>query len=73
MKVYVNNKAVHIYAGMTVRHALLTAGVLEQIKASQKIFDEWGNEVGLDGALEEGARIYMRKGQVHKDQGSGAK
>ncbi len=60
MKVYVNNQAVHIYAGMTVRHALLTAGVLEELKASKKVYDEWGNEVGLDGVLTEGARIYVR-------------
>ena len=60
MKVYVNNQAVHIYAGMTVRHALLTAGVLEELKASKKVYDEWGNEIGLDGALTEEARIYIR-------------
>jgi hypothetical protein len=60
MKVYVNNRAVHIYAGMTVRHALLTAGVLEELKASKKVYDEWGNEIGLDGILTEEARIYTR-------------
>ena len=60
MKVYVNNQAVHIYAGMTVRHALLTAGVLEELKASKKVYDEWGNEIGLDGVLTEEARIYIR-------------
>jgi len=60
MKVYVNNQAVHIYAGMTVRHALLTAGVLEELKSSKKVYDEWGNQIGLDGVLAEGARIYIR-------------
>jgi hypothetical protein len=60
MKVYVNNQAVQVYAGMTVRHALLTAGLLEELKASKKIYDEWGNEVGLDGALTEGAKIFIR-------------
>jgi hypothetical protein len=60
MKVYVNNQAVHIYAGMTVRHALLTAGVLEELKASKRVYDEWGNEIGLDGALTEGAKIYIK-------------
>jgi len=60
MKVFVNNQAVHIYAGMTVRHALLTAGLLEELKASKKVYDEWDNEIGLEGALEEGARIYIR-------------
>jgi len=60
MKVYVDNQAVHIYKGMTVRHALLTAGLLEELKAPKKIYDEWGNEIGLDGALTENAKIYIR-------------
>ncbi|MFZ2198016.1 MAG: hypothetical protein WAV13_09810, partial [Thermodesulfovibrionales bacterium] len=60
--VYVNNQVVHIYAGMTVRHALLTAGVLEDLKISKKkVYDEWGNEIGLDGVLTEEARIYVRE------------
>lgn len=63
MKVYVNNQAVHIYAGMTVRHALLTVGVPEDLDASKKkVYDEWGNEVGLEGVLTEEARIYIRAG-----------
>ena len=63
MKVYVNNQVVHIYAGMTVKHALLTAGVLEDLKVSKKkVYDEWGNEIGLDGVLTEEARIYVREG-----------
>jgi hypothetical protein len=60
MKVYVNNQAINIYAAMTVRHALLTAGVMEELKAPKKVYDEWGNEIGLDGALTEEARIYIR-------------
>jgi len=61
MKVYVNNQAVHIYAGMTVRHALLTAGVLEELMvSSKKVYDEWGNEIGLDGALTEEEKIFIR-------------
>ena len=63
MKVYVNNQAVYIYTGMTVRHALLTAGVLEELKAlKKKVYDEWGNEIGLEGVLIEEARIYIREG-----------
>lgn len=60
MKVYVNNQALHIYAGMTVRHALLTAEVLEELKDAKKVYDEWGNEIGLDGVLTEEERIYVR-------------
>ncbi len=59
MKVYVNDKPVDILPGMTVRHALLSSGLLSEIGHS-KIYDEWGNEIGLDGALIEGMKIYVR-------------
>lgn len=58
MKVYVDNSAVFVSEGMTVRHALLAAGRLEK----EKMFiirDEWGNEVGLDGALHEGRKLFV--------------
>jgi len=45
---------------MTVKHALISAGVLKQIEASKKAYDEWENEIGLDGALSEGMKIYVR-------------
>ena len=45
---------------MTVRHALISAGLLQEI-GSKKVYDEWGNEVGLDGALAEGNRIFVRR------------
>jgi hypothetical protein len=45
---------------MVVKHALLNAGLLKEIEASKKVVDEWGNEIGLDGALSEGARIFVR-------------
>lgn len=60
MTVYVNDKPVDIVPGMTVKHALLSAGLLDEVNASKKAFDEWGNEIGLDGALSEGAKIYVR-------------
>jgi len=59
MKVYVNQKPVEILPGMTVRHALVSAGLLRQMEVSKKVYDEWGNELGLDGALSEGMRIYV--------------
>jgi len=58
--VYVNQKSVDILPGMTVKHALISAGLLKEIKASKKVYDEWGNELGLDGALSEGMRIYVK-------------
>lgn len=60
MTVYVNDTQVDIFPGMTVKHALLSAGLLDGIDASKRVFDEWGNEIGLDGALSEGAKIYVR-------------
>jgi hypothetical protein len=59
MTVYVNDKPVDIFPGMTVKHALLSAGLLDKIDASKRVFDEWGNEIGLDGALSEGAKVYV--------------
>ncbi|MBI5101988.1 MAG: hypothetical protein HZB33_09175 [Nitrospirae bacterium] len=55
-----NDLAVCIFEAMTVRHALLKAGVLDGLETSKKVYDEWGNEIGLDGALTEGSRIYAR-------------
>jgi hypothetical protein len=60
MTVYVNDKPFDIFQGMTVKHALLRAGLLKEIDASKRVLDEWGNEIGLDGALSEGAKIYLK-------------
>jgi len=57
MKVYVDNQPVFAAEGMTVRHALLAAGFRDGL---DKILvrDEWGNEVGLDGALHNGQKLF---------------
>jgi hypothetical protein len=60
MRVYVNNIACDLLPGMTVRHALIKAGILDEKEPSQKVFDEQGNEIGLDGALSEGEKIYLQ-------------
>ncbi|MGC2063945.1 MAG: hypothetical protein WA610_13285 [Thermodesulfovibrionales bacterium] len=61
MNILVNDCTVSLYPPtITVRHALLTAGLLEEVEAGKKVYDEWGNETGLDGALAEGAKIYVR-------------
>lgn len=60
MRVYVNDKPVDLLPGMTVRHALIGAGLLKEIERSKKAYDEWGNEIGLDGALAEGMRVYLK-------------
>jgi hypothetical protein len=61
MRVYVDNDAIDLLPGMTVRHALLQAGHLKEVETGKKIYDEWGNEIGLDGALSEGAKIFVRE------------
>jgi hypothetical protein len=60
MKVYVDDKPINIFPGMTVRHALIQGGVLEKIACGKKVYDEWGNEVGQDGELLEGTKLYLR-------------
>lgn len=62
MKVFVNHKPVEVLHGMTVRHALTSAGLLKEIENSKKVYDEWGNELGLDGALFEGMEIFIKQG-----------
>lgn len=59
MKVFVNHKPIEVLPGMMVKHALIGAGLLKEIEDSKKVYDEWGNELGLDGALSEGMKIYV--------------
>lgn len=60
MRVYVNNQAVNILPGMTVKHALTQSGLLAEVKSGKKAFDEWDNEIGFDGALSEGMKIFVK-------------
>jgi hypothetical protein len=60
MIVCVNDETVRIFPGMTVRHVLIKAGLISGIESGQKVLDEWGNEIGLDGSVEEGMKIYVR-------------
>jgi len=58
MQVYVNGRPVTLAPGMRVRHALTAAGFTLK-EPGLLVRDEWGNEIGLDGALGEGARIFV--------------
>ncbi len=60
MKIYVNDKPARLLPGMTVKHALFQGGSLEKLEQGKKVYDEWANELGLDGALSEGAKIFVR-------------
>lgn len=60
MKVFVNDIPVDVLPGMTVKHALISVGLLKEIENSKKAYDGWGDELGLEGALSEGMKIYIR-------------
>jgi hypothetical protein len=60
MRVYVNQKPVDLVPGMQVRHALIGAGQMPAIAAGLKVYDAWGHEIGLDGALTDGMKIFVK-------------
>jgi hypothetical protein len=60
MRVYVNNEPLELLPGMTVRHALIKAELLKEVEAGRKVYDEWGNELGLAGALAADMKIWVK-------------
>jgi hypothetical protein len=60
MKVYINKQPLELLPGMKIKHALINAGLLEEIITGKKVYDEWSHEVGLDGALTEGMTLWVR-------------
>jgi hypothetical protein len=60
MRVYVNNEPLELLPGMTVKHALIKAGLLKEIESGRKVYDDWGNEIGLAGALSEDLKIWVK-------------
>jgi hypothetical protein len=60
MKIFVNDQEVTLGPGMTVKHALTAAGLIDEIEKGKKVYDEMGNEIGLGGAITEEARIYVK-------------
>jgi hypothetical protein len=60
MKVFVNDQEITMMPGMKVRHALMSADLLKDVASGKRICDEYDNEIGLDGALGEGSRIYVK-------------
>ena len=59
MKIWLNDQPVDLLKGMTVHHALIQADLVKALEKGKKVYDEWGNEVGLDGAVEEGQRFKV--------------
>jgi hypothetical protein len=60
MRVYVNEKPVDLVPGMQVKHALIRAGQMSAIDAGLKVYDAWGHEVGLEGALADDMKIFVK-------------
>ena len=60
MRVYVNQKPVDLVPGMAVKHALIRAEQMAGIAAGLKVYDAWGHELGLDGALADGMKIFVK-------------
>jgi hypothetical protein len=60
MRVYVNEKPVDLAPGMQVKHAVIGAQETAALAAGLKVYDAWGHELGLDGALAEGMRIFVK-------------
>ena len=60
MQVYVNEEPVDLIPGMQVKHALIRSDKMAAIDAGFKVYDEWGHELGLDGAMAEGMKIFVR-------------
>jgi hypothetical protein len=60
VRVYVNDRPVDLLPGMTVRHALIQSDLLEEVASGKKVYDVWGNEVGIEGALTEGMVLKVR-------------
>ena len=62
--VFVNDKPVTIHRGMQVRHALISYDTSVYQACEQgdmRAEDEHGFRVGLEGALQEGSKIYTKK------------
>ena len=50
---------IDVLPGMKVKHALIRAGLLDEVASAKKVPDEWENELGLGGALGEGLKIFV--------------
>ena len=60
MRIWLNDQPIILVPGMKVREALVQADLLQEIEKGARVYDEWGNEVGLDGALEDESRYLLK-------------
>lgn len=64
IRVFVDDKPVSLFRGMTVKHALISLDE-DLYRAARDgeivVTDEGGHRVGLDGSLLDGGRLYTRQ------------
>jgi hypothetical protein len=60
MQIWINDRPVTLLEGMTVRQALIQLELLGAVEEGRRVFDEWGNQVGLDGTVEGGQRFEVK-------------
>jgi hypothetical protein len=62
MKIFVNNKEFSLFRGAKVKDAVLIFDrkILREI-SSYEILDRYGNQTDIDGALQEGSQMFIRK------------
>ena len=63
MRIWLNDQPIILVPGMKVRQALIQADLIQEIEKGARVFDEWGNEVGLDGALEDESRYVLKSAE----------
>jgi hypothetical protein len=62
MKVFVNNREIILFRGAKVKDAVLNFDkkILCEI-SSYEILDKYGNQIDIDGALQEKSRLFIKK------------
>lgn len=60
VRVYVNDRPIVLPRSMSVRHALIAAG-FPPGDIPRRITDEWGQQIGEDGALTDDMRIVIEE------------
>jgi hypothetical protein len=62
MEVFVNDKKIILFQGAKVKDAVLSFDkkILRNI-ALYEITDKYGNQTGIDGALQEGSKLFIKK------------
>jgi hypothetical protein len=61
MKVFVNDKELTLFEGAKVKDAVLNFDkrILREL-SEYEILDKYGNQTGIDGALQEGSQLFIK-------------